>query len=75
MGFVFDNRWCNQGIGGYILEKVIADIYQEFGVRPIARGVHKDNCSAAHFYTKHGFRKTDVMEGNDYYYMRYPVEY
>lgn len=74
MGFVLDNRWRNQGIGGYILEKVIADIYQEYGVRPIALGVHKDNCSAARFYTKHGFRKTDVMEGNDYYYLRYPVE-
>lgn len=31
--------------------------------------------SAARFYTKHGFRITDVMEGNDYYYLRYPVEY
>lgn len=31
MGFVIDNRWRNQGIDGYILEKVIAAIYQEYG--------------------------------------------
>lgn len=73
MGLVLDNRWRNQGIGGHILEKVIADIYQEFCVRPIVLEAHGDNCSAARFYTKHGFRKTDVMEGNDYYYHRYPV--
>lgn len=72
MGFVIDNRYRSQGIGGYVLEKVIDNIYQEYGVRPIALGVHKDNHAAARFYIRHGFRKTDVMEGNDYYYLRYP---
>lgn len=46
--------------------------YQEFGVRPIALGCHKDNHKAEKFYVCHGFKKTDVMEGNDYYYLRYP---
>lgn len=74
MGFVIDKRYRNSGIGGYALEKVIEMIYGEYGVRPIALGVHKDNIGAARFYQKHGFQKTDVMEGNDFYYLRYPKE-
>lgn len=74
MGFVIDKRYRNLGIGGYVLEKAIAFIYDEFGVRPIALGVHKDNIGAERFYLNHGFIKTDVMEGDDYYYLRYPNE-
>lgn len=74
MGFFIDRRYRGRGIGGYVLEKVIARIYEEFGVRPIALGVHRDNTGAVRFYRKHGFRKTAVMEGNDYYYLRYPNE-
>lgn len=73
MGFVIDNRYRNQGIGSYVLELVIETIYEEYGIRPIALGVHKDNHGAARFYEKHGFTKTNVMEGNDYYYFRYPA--
>ena len=72
MGFVIDNRYRNLGIGAYVLEKVIDICYQEYGVRPIALGCHKDNHGAAKFYLKHGFRKTEVMENTDYYYIRYP---
>lgn len=72
MGFVIDKRYRSRGIGGYVLESVIKLIYDEFGIRPIALGVHKDNIGAERFYLNHGFRKTDVMEGNDYYYLRYP---
>ena len=72
MGFVLDNRYRGQGIGAYVLESVINMCYQEFGVRPIALGCHKDNQKAEKFYLRHGFKKTDVMEGNDYYYLRYP---
>ncbi|MBQ7336687.1 MAG: GNAT family N-acetyltransferase [Clostridia bacterium] len=72
MGFVLDKRYRNCGIGGYVLERVIEAIYSEYGVRPIALGVHKDNVAAARFYLKHGFCKTNAMEGNDYYYLRYP---
>ncbi|MBQ7390651.1 MAG: GNAT family N-acetyltransferase [Clostridia bacterium] len=72
MGFVIDKRYRSGGIGGYVLEKVIEKIYDEYGVRPIALGVHKDNIGAERFYINHGFRKTSVMEGNDYYYLRYP---
>ena len=47
MRFVIDNRYRTKGIGGYVLEMVIESIYHEFGVRPIALGVHKDNHGAA----------------------------
>ena len=73
MGFIIDNRFRNKGIGSQVLELAIKTIYDEYGIRPIALGVHKDNIAAARFYEKHGFLRTDVMEGNDYYYLRYPT--
>ena len=72
MGFVIDSRYRGRGIGSYVLEKVIDMCYRECGVRPIALGCHKDNHQAAQFYIRHGFKKTEVMESNDYYYLRYP---
>lgn len=72
MGFVIDNRYRSQGIGSKVLEMVIDAIYKEYGVRPIALGVHKDNYAAAKFYERHGFVPVDAMEGNDRYYIRYP---
>ena len=74
MGFVIDNRYRSQGIGGKVLEMVIDAIYKEYGVRPIALGVHKDNHGAARFYERHGFVAVDAMEGNDRYYIRYPIK-
>lgn len=72
MGFVLDRRYRGQGIGGYVLETVVQNVYQEFGARPIALGVHRDNRRAARFYEKHGFTPREQMEGNDRYYLRYP---
>ena len=72
MGFVLDKAWRGQGIGTYALEEAIRWCYQDFGVRPIALGVHQDNPGAARFYQRHNFTKTEYMEGNDYYYLRYP---
>ena len=72
MGFVIDQRYRGRGIGGYVLEKAVESVYREFGTRPIALGVHKENHAAAKFYERHGFRKTEVLEGDDYYYLRYP---
>lgn len=72
MGFVLDARYRGKGIGGRVLEMVIDLCYREFGIRPIALGCHKENHRAAAFYQKHGFRKTEAMEGSDYYYLRYP---
>lgn len=72
MGFVLDRRYRGMGIGGVVLETVIQACYREYGVRPIALGCHKDNLQAERFYLRHGFRKTEVMEGQDHYYLRYP---
>lgn len=72
MGFVIDSRYRGQGIGSKVLEMVIDAIFREYGVRPIALGVHTDNHSAARFYERHGFTAVNAMEGNDRYYIRYP---
>ena len=74
MGFVIDNRYRSQGIGSKVLEIVIEAIYKEYGIRPIALGVHKDNHGAARFYEHHGFVPVNAMEGNDRYYIRHPLK-
>ena len=70
MGFVVDKNHREKGIGGEILEQAIRLVYDEFGSRSIALGVHKDNPRAGQFYERHGFRRTGVYEGNDEYYLR-----
>lgn len=72
MGFVIDRRYRGGGIGTYVLDETVRRIYREFGVRPIALGCHKDNVKGERFWLRHGFRKTDAMEGDDCYYLRYP---
>ena len=72
MGFVISREFRGKGIGGEALEKTIAKVYEDFGVRPLVLGCHKDNPRAAAFYERHGFQKTDYMEGNDCYYLRFP---
>lgn len=72
MGFVMDRRYRSRGIGGRALEMAIEAVYREFGVRPIALGVHQENLRAQAFYLRHGFVKTDAMEGADSYFLRYP---
>ncbi|MGM9609584.1 MAG: GNAT family N-acetyltransferase [Eubacteriales bacterium] len=74
MGFVIDRRYRGMGIGSCALEAAIAAMYREYGVRPIALGVHRDNTRAAAFYLRHGFQKTAYREGNDTYYLRYPSD-
>lgn len=71
MGFVIDREYRGRGIGSAALEAAVREVYREFGERPIALGVHKDNAGAGRFYLRHGFRKTSYMEGNDHYYLRY----
>ena len=70
MGFVLDKAYRNKGLGGEILEKAIARVYEDFGKRPIALGCPKDNFRAARFYERHGFKKTGVFEGDDEYFLR-----
>ncbi len=70
--FFIDKKYNGTGVGGAALEKAIVLVYNDFGVRPIVLGCHKDNKSAAAFYMKHGFSKTNFMEGSDCYYTRFP---
>ena len=70
MGFAVDRSYRSKGIGGEILEKAVSQVYAEFGKRPLALGVHRDNLRAGRFYERHGFRRTGVYEGNDEYYLR-----
>lgn len=72
MGFVLDRSVRGRGVGGWVLEEVIRLIAEEYGPRPIALGVHRENVAAARFYQRHGFRPVDAMEGNDVYFLRYP---
>lgn len=70
MGFVVDQAYRNRGIGGEMLESAIEQVYNEFGKRSLALGVHRDNLRAGAFYERHGFRRTGVFEGSDEYYLR-----
>lgn len=70
MGFVVDQKYRNRGIGGAILESAIHQVYNEFGKRSLALGVHRDNARTGAFYERHGFHPTGVYEGNDEYYLR-----
>ena len=72
MGFVIDRRYRGAGLGGAVLERTVETVCRDFGVRPIALGCHKDNAAAERFWIKHGFRKTQYREGDDFYYFRYP---
>lgn len=70
MGFVVDRAFRSKGLGGVILEKAIQQVYEDFGKRPLALGVHKDNVAAGRFYERHGFRRTRVFQGADEYYLK-----
>ena len=70
MGFVVDRNYRSRGIGGEILEKAVRQVYDEFGPRPLALGVHRENPRAGEFYKRHRFRPTGIYEGNDEYYLR-----
>ena len=70
MGFVVDKEYRSKGLGGRILEMAIEQIFEEFGQRGLALGVHKDNIKVRPFYERHGFKKTGVYEGDDEYYLR-----
>lgn len=71
MDFIIIQKYRNVGLGSFVIEKVISNMYEEFGVRPIVLGVHKENIGAEKFYYKHGFVKTNYMDGDDYYFIRW----
>lgn len=68
--FIYDDKYRSKGLGGRILEMAIEQIFEVFGQRGLALGVHKDNIKVRPFYERHGFKKTGVYEGYDEYYLR-----
>ncbi len=70
MGFVVDRAYRSKGYGSVILEQAVETVYKDFGKRPLALGVHRENVHAGRFYERHGFRRTSVYEGMDEYYLR-----
>ncbi|MBR4068854.1 MAG: GNAT family N-acetyltransferase [Clostridia bacterium] len=70
MGFVVDRAYRSRGYGSVILEQAVEMVYKDFGKRPLALGVHRENVHAGRFYERHGFRRTGVYEGMDEYYLR-----
>lgn len=71
MDFIIVQKYRNIGLGSFVIEKAITNMYEEFGVRPIVLGVHKENIGTEKFYYKHGFVKTNYMDGDDYYFIRW----
>ncbi|MDE6516896.1 MAG: GNAT family N-acetyltransferase [Acetatifactor sp.] len=70
MGFIIDRAYRRRGIGSYVLEEVIQQVYQEFGSRPIVIGCHVDNVSAMEMYQRHGFVNTFAMDEDDWFLIR-----
>lgn len=70
MGFIIDRAYRRRGIGSYVLEEVIQQVYREFGSRPIVIGCHVDNVSAMEMYQRHGFVNTFAMDEDDWFLIR-----
>lgn len=69
IGFVIDKRYRRQGIGSKALKAAINEIYCEYGHLPILLECHKDNKAALDFYAKMGFRNTNILHDQDYYFI------
>lgn len=74
MYFVIDKEYRGRGMGGRALEMAVKAVNDRYGVRPIALGCHKENKRAMAFYERHGSVKTNAMEGNDIYFLRFPMK-
>lgn len=73
MGFVLGREYRGRGVGARALEDAVRQVYRAFGPRPIALGCHRDNAGGERFWLRQGFCKTQAMEGDDFYYLRYPA--
>ena len=71
IGFVIDKEYRGRGIGSSALELALNEIYQEYGKIPVLLECHKDNQNAIKFYTKMGFRNTNILNHQDYFLIKY----
>lgn len=70
IGFIIDKEYRGQGIGSKALELALNEIYHEYGTVPILLECHKDNKRALKFYTKKGFRNTNILNKEDYFLIK-----
>lgn len=69
IGFVIDQRYRSLGIGSRALRMALENIYHDYGDVPILLECHKDNKSAMAFYEKAGFKHTNCLHHEDYYFI------
>ena len=70
VGYVIDKEYRGQGIGSKALELALNEIYREYGPVPILLECHKDNERAIKFYEKMGFRNTNILNNQDYFFIK-----
>ena len=70
IGFIIDKEYRGQGIGSKAFELALNEIYYEYGHVPILLECHKDNERAIRFYKKMGFRNTNILNNEDYYFIK-----
>lgn len=70
IGFVIDKRYRNLGFGSEVLNEALSGIYSEYGKVPVVLECHKDNKKALEFYSKAGFKNTDILHNQDYYFIK-----
>lgn len=70
IGYVIDKEYRGQGIGSKALELALNEIYSEYGTVPILLECHKDNKRAIRFYEKMGFRNTNILNDQDYFFIK-----
>ena len=75
IGFAIDKKYRGQGLGSKALELALNEIYHEYGHVPILLECHKDNEREIKFYTKMGFRNTNILNNQDYFLIKYPDEF
>ena len=70
IGFVIDQEYRGRGIGSKALELALDETYREYGCVPILLECHRDNERALRFYTKMGFRNTNILNNEDYFLIK-----
>lgn len=70
IGFIIDRAYRGQGIGSKAFGLALNEIYCEYGKVPILLECHKDNERAIKFYNKMGFRNTNILNNEDYFFIK-----
>ncbi|TMW71250.1 GNAT family N-acetyltransferase [Alteribacter natronophilus] len=60
--FMIDRRFQGKGLGGVFLEKTKEFVLRQYDVDELVLSVTKNNDAAKHFYRKHGFKDTGLID-------------